>query len=507
MYSWFTDALLAKNGIVKVWWDDYDEAQREEYTHLDDMEFNLLLSNPDVEVIEHTPYAEDIETYNDVVISRRRSIGRVRIENVPPSEFLISRDAKTIQDARFVCHRVQKTLSELREMYPDKKLDPETLGSGEDDDFDLFGEKAARHEFDNSYHFNISESPTEEALRKYWLHESFLQTDYNGDGIVELRKVCTVGFGVSVADLVMDLQLYKSVLMRNLLDNMYNQNFGRYAVLEGQANLDDLLTQRPGGVVRVKSPNAVMPLATPPLEPYSFQMLEYLDGVRESRAGVSKMSQGMNESALTSHTTATAVNAVMGAAQSRVELIARNFAETGVKDLMLTIYELLMKNQDHQRVVMLRNQWVPVRPDAWSDRMDCTVSVALGNGNKDQQMMHLSRMLQFAGEAMKGGLRIVNEQNMYNLGASLVKAMGFQNVDDFLTNPATIPPQPSPQDQMRQMETQIKQKELEIKAAEVQIKAQKVQQDAQESAVDAQLKMAELQLEREQKRAVAIGAT
>jgi len=500
------------------------------------MEFNLLLSNPDVEVIEHTPYQEgEMEMYNDVVISRRRPIGRVKIENVPPSEFLISRDAKTIQDARFVCHRVQKTLSELREMYPGQTLDPETLGSGEDDDFTLFGEKAARHEFDNTFHFNIGESETEEALRQYWLHESFLQTDYDGDGIVELRKVCTVGdyvlandeidsvpfvsitpikvphkfFGVSVADLVMDLQLYKSVLMRNLLDNMYNQNFGRYAVLEGQANLDDLLTQRPGGVVRVKSPNAVMPLATPPLEPYSFQMLEYLDGVRESRAGVSKMSQGMNESALTSHTTATAVSAVMGAAQSRVELIARNFAETGVKDLMLTIYTLLMKNQDHQRVVMLRNQWVPVRPDSWNDKMDCTVSVALGSGNKDQQMMHLSRMLQFAGEAMKGGLKIVNEQNMYNLGASLVRAMGFQNVDDFLTNPANVPPQqgPSPQEQMQQMEVQIKQKELEIKAAEVQIKAQKVQQDAQEAAVDAQLKMAELQLEREQKRAVAIGAT
>jgi len=534
LYSWFTDALLAKNGIVKVWWDDYDDSVREEYTHLDDMEFNILISNDDVEILEHSPYEEDDGIYHDVVVSRQRQIGRVRIENVPPSEFLISRDAKSIQDARFVCHRVQKTLSELREMYPDKKLDPETLGSGEDDDFDLFGEKAARHEFDNSYHFNISESPTEEALRKYWLHESFLQTDYNGDGIVELRKVCTVGdyvlandeidsvpfvsitpikiphkfFGVSVADLVMDLQLYKSVLMRNLLDNMYNQNFGRYAVLEGQANLDDLLTQRPGGVVRVKSPNAVMPLATPPLEPYSFQMLEYLDGVRESRAGVSRMSQGINENALTSHTTATAVNAVMGAAQSRVELIARNFAETGVKDLMLTIYELLMKNQDHQRVVMLRNQWIPVRPDAWSDKMDCTVSVALGSGNKDQQMMHLSRMLQFAGEAMRGGLGIVTEKNMYNLGASLVKAMGFQNVDDFLTDPSQVQQQPpTPEEQMAQMEMQIKQKELEIKAADVQIKAQKVQQEGQEAAVDAQLKMAELQLEREQKRAVAIGPT
>jgi hypothetical protein len=533
LYSWFTDALLSKNGIVKVWWDDYEESQREEYTHLDDMELQVLVSNPDIEVIEHTPYAEDIETYNDVVISRRRETGRVKIENVPPSEFLISRDAKEIQNARFVCHRVRKTLSELREMYPEHNLGPEDLGNDEDSTYT--GERDSRFEFDDSYNFNLGESESEEALRMYWLHESFLKTDFNGDGITELRKVCTVGsyvlqndeidsipfvsitpvkiphkfFGLSMADLVMDLQLMKSTLMRNLMDNMYNMNFGRYAVLEGQANLDDLLTQRPGGVVRVKSPNAVMPLTTPALEPYSFQMLEYLDGVRESRAGVSKMSQGMNENALTSHTTATAVNAVMSAAQSRVELIARNFAETGVKDLMRTIYELLMKNQDHQRVINLRNEWIPVRPDAWNDKYDCTVSVALGSGNKDQQMMHLSRMLQFAGEAMKGGLSIVNEQNMYNLGASLVKAMGFQNVDDFLTNPANAPQQqgPSPQEQMQQMEVQIKQKELEIKSGELQLKAQKLQQDAQESAVDAQLKMAELQLEREQKRAVAIGAT
>tara|TARA_Y100000310_G_scaffold342607_1_gene446526 strand:+ start:21 stop:899 length:879 start_codon:yes stop_codon:yes gene_type:complete len=292
------------------------------------------------------------------------------------------------------------------------------------------------------------------------------------------------------------------------MDNMYNQNYGRYAVLEGQANLDDLLTQRPGGVVRVKSPNAVTPLATPALEPYAFQMLEYIDGVRESRAGVSKMSQGMNDNALTSHTTATAVNAVMTAAQSRVELIARNFAETGVKDLMICIYELLAKNQDRERVVMLRNNWVPIRPDVWRDKYDCTVSVALGSGNKDQQMAHLSQMLQFAGEAMKGGLPIVNVQNMYNLGATLIRAMGFQNVDDFLTNPETIPPkqeEPDPEAQEKQMEMQLKQKELEIKAADVQVKMQKIQQEYQKNAVDAQLKAAELNLEAQQDRPVAIG--
>jgi len=215
----------------------------------------------------------------------------------------------------------------------------------------------------------------------------------------------------------------------------------------------------------------------------------------------------MNENALTSHTTATAVNAVMNASQSRVELIARNFAETGVKDLMIRIYELLYKNQDKERMVMLRNEWIPVRPDVWNDKYDCTVSVALGQGNKDQQMSHLSQMLQFASQAMQGGLRIVNEQNMYNLSASLVKAMGFQNVGDYLTDPSQIPPQPNPQEQQQQMESQIKQKELEIKAAEVQIKAQKIQQEYAKLQIDSQLKQQELDLEREQKRAVAIGAT
>jgi hypothetical protein len=541
MYSWFTDALLSKNGIVKVWWEDYEEEEREEYHNLDEVSMMSLISDDSVEVIEHTEVIEEGQPYHDLVIKRKDYDGRIKIENIPPSEFLIAREAKNIQDSRFVCHRVLKTLSELREMYPDQDLDVAELGGGDDDLMAFSGERLERYAFDQSSKYwegwGDEGMPDEEGLRTYWLHESYLKTDWDGDGITELRKVCTVGstvlandaidkvpfvsitpvriphkfFGLSVADLVMDLQLMKSTLMRNLMDNMYNQNFGRYAVLEGQANLDDLLTQRPGGVVRVKSPQAVTPLATPALEPYSFQMLEYLDGVREARAGVSKMSQGLDENALTSHTTATAVNAVMGAAQSRVELIARNFAETGVKDLMICIYELLHKNQDKERVIKLRNEWIPVRPDVWRDKFDCTVSVALGSGNKDQQMMHLSQMLQFAGEAMKGGLPIVSVQNMYNLGASLVKAMGFQNVDDYLTDPSQMPPQqeegPSPDEQAKLLEAQVKQEELKIKAAEVQIKAQKIQQEYQKLQVDTSLKQQEINLEREQNRAVAIGRT
>ena len=545
LYSWFTDALLQKNGIVKCWWDESDTWNREEYSNLTDDEFAVLIAQTGVDVLEHTPPGEEqTDDYtsvttkgHSVVIKRDLSRGRIKVEPVPPDEFLISREAKTIEEARFVCHRVRKTLSELREMYPHKDIEADDLGSGDEDSFS--GERFSRYRFDLSADF---EQPWgtgvefEEALQEYWLHESFVRTDYDNDGIAELRKVCTVGdfvlaneeidripfvsltpikiphkfFGLSVADLVMDLQRIKSILMRNLMDNMYSQNFGRYAVLEGQANLDDLLTQRPGGVVRVKSPNAIMPLPTPPLESYSFEMLEYLDSIREARAGVSKPTQGLSADALTSHTTATAVNAVMTAAQSRLELIARNFAETGVKTLMQYIYELLQKNQDKERVVQLRNEWIEVRPDMWRDKMDCTVSVGIGQGNKDQQLMHLSSLMQFASESLSGGLSIVNEQNMYNIGTAMLRNMGFQNVDDYLTNPEDIPPEPegpSPEEEAAQAELDLKRKELDIKAADIQLKLMKLKQEGAKSAVDAQLKVEELNLEREQNRAVAIGAT
>ena len=542
LYAWFTDALLQKNGIVKVWWDESEEWNREEYKGLDEMELQSLISDPRVEVIEHTSpgteldgsYSEGESEGHHVVISRDMSKGRVHVENVPPDEFLISRASKAIQDARFTCHRVKKTLTELREIYGD--LDPEDLTGGIYGDHEFSGERESRYVFDNSGSAGFNnETPfgSDDSLSEYWLHECFMRVDFDGDGIAELRKVCLVGstvlaneeidripfvsltpiriphkfFGLSVADLTMDLQLIKSTLMRNLMDNMYNQNFGRYAVLEGQANLDDLLTQRPGGIVRVKSPNAVMPLATPPLQNYSFQMLQYLDSIRESRSGVSSSTQGLNEDALKSHTTATAVAQVMTAAQARVELIARNFAETGVKELMNVIYELVQKNQDKQRVVLLSNQWVPVRPDMWRDKMDCSVSVGLGHGNRDQQLMHLSSMLQFATQAMSGGLSIVTEQNLYNMGAALIKNMGFQNVQDFLTDPAQAPQKPNPDQDIKQSELQLKKGELDVKIAEVQIKQQKLQMEAAEAQVDAQLKMAEIQIEREQKRPVAIGQT
>lgn len=527
LYQWFTDALLQKNGIIKVWWDDYDEYVREEYRNLSDVEFEALVVNEDVEIVEHSEYPVEGGYYHDCVVKRMQYNGQVYIENIPPEEFLINREAKTIEDARFICHRIKKTLSELRQMYPD--IDPDDLKGGDIGNPMWSTERQARYSFDSTEDFWNTDSTAapEESMTEYWLYESFIRTDYDGDGIAELRKVCTVGttilandeidnmpfisltpikiphkfFGLSVADLVMPLQKIKSTLIRNLLDNMYNQNYGRFAVLEGQANLDDLLTARPGGIVRVKSPNAVTPLPNPSLEPFAFNMVQYMDQVGEARAGVSATSQGLNDKALTSHTTASAVNAVMTAAQSRVELIARQFAETGVKDLMCRIYELLVKNMDRKRVVKLRREWIEVDPRSWADRMDATVSVALGHGNKDQQVMQLTQMVNMAADAQGSGL--VSSENMYNLTASLLKSMGYQNVDDYITPPDRQPqPQPDP---MQEATLEAIKVDTAVKQGELEVKKMKAETDANEAKMDAKFKMAELAMENEQERSVKLG--
>tara|TARA_Y100000588_G_C14219426_1_gene910374 strand:- start:140 stop:2095 length:1956 start_codon:yes stop_codon:yes gene_type:complete len=536
--SWFQDALCEKLGIVKCWWDDADRWDREEYHDLTDFELESLISSDDVEVLEHTEKGNEeeiedetsiTEVLHDVVITRHARKGRVKIDSIPPEEFLISIEAKDVESARFVCHRRRMTISELREMGYD--VDEEEIGS--DDTMDFNDEREARFSFDSNSDVSLDDNgvgPT----REVWVNEAFLKIDYDDDGIAELRRIFYAGrqifenepvdrvpfatvtpiplphqiFGMSITDQVEDLQLIKTTLLRNLLDNMYLQNAGRVAVQEGMVNLDDLLTQRPGGIVRTKAQGAVQPLPTPPLQPYVFQMMQYLDQIREERSGISRMSQGLDDQALTSHTTATAVTQVMTAAQQRVELIARVFAETGVKKLAEMVYELVSKHQDKERMIMLRNEWVPVRPDMWKDRMDCTVAVGLGNGNRDQKAMQLAQLTQFASQAMAGGLSIVNEQNLYNLGAQMIENMGFKDVDSFLTDPSKVPPQgPSPEQQLAQAEIAMKQKELEIKAADVQIKAARIENDRVETQIDANLKAQELALEAQQNRPVAIGAT
>jgi hypothetical protein len=562
IYQWFKDALLQKNGIVKHYWDDSSETLREEYKNLTEEEFTALLMDDNVEVKEHTENGLEDEmslepVTHDAVVNRTYEDGQVRIEPVPPEEFLIDKYAKTIDTARFVAHRVKRTKSELiQQGYPKSKI--ENIFSNDEADYKAERLSRFSHEQDNSPEGDIDDG--------VWVTECYLRVDYDNDGIAELRKVTKVGdelldneavdsvpfssltpipmphkfYGLSIYDLISDLQLIKTTLMRNLLDNMYLTNNGRYEVVEGQANLDDLMTSRPGGIVRVRTPGAVNPLGTPQLDANSFNMLGYLDSIREERTGVSKNSMGLSEGGLKSHQTATGVGQVMTAAQQKIELIARIFAETGMKDLANSVYMLVQKFEKPEKLVRLNNKWTTLYPHEWKSKMDCTAQVGLGFGNKDMNLMHLGRLsqtIQMIAQHPQAGM-LLKPKNIYNLVAEQIKAMGMKNVDDFITDPGDqqVPQQqgPTPEQQAKQAEAQLKQQELqvkmqkiqqesELKQQEMQIDAQIAQQDLelkkQEATVEMQIKAQELEikkaelalkqqelvLEREQERAVKIG--
>ena len=565
IYSWFKDALLQKNGIVKHFWDDTTEVTREEYKNLTEEEFTSLLIDDDIEIVEHTANGTEelVEGQlpqpitHDAVVKRTRESGQVCIEPVPPEEFLINKYAKGIEDARFVGHRVKKTKSELlAQGYPKAKL--ERAFSAQEAEWK--SERLARFDYDGD-----SSYPNGDIDDGVWVTECYIRVDFDNDGIDELRKITKVGdelldneavdsvpfssltpvpmphkfYGLSIYDLISDLQLIKTTLMRNLLDNMYLTNNGRYEVVEGQANLDDLMTSRPGGIVRVRTPGAVSPLATPQLDQNSFNMLGYLDSIREERTGVNKNSMGIGDGGLKSHQTATGVAQVMTAAQQKIELIARVFAETGMKDLANNVYQLIQKFESPEKIVRLNNKWTTLYPAEWKEKMDCTAQVGLGFGNKDMNLMHLGQLaqtIQMVAQHPAAGM-MIKPKNVYNLIAEQIKAMGMKNVEDFITDPGDQEPQqqgPSPEEQAKQAEMQLKaeelkikmqklqtestlkqremeldaqlaQQELELKASEAQVDMQIKAQELEIKKADLALKQQELILEREQGRPVRIG--
>jgi hypothetical protein len=384
LYDVFKDALISKTGVIKHYWEERKEVLTETYTNLTEIEYQSILANDDMEIIEHTEsivqkaVTDDYGTLvspevieHDVKVKCYKDYGQVKVVAVPPEEFLVSRRASSLEDADFVCHRVKKSVSDLIAEGYDPAIVNE-IPSYANSEAELNEERLARFSYDDD---SVPPSEGEGPNKKVWIDECYMRIDYDNDGIAELRKITKGGqyildneeidmipfsaicplpiphkfYGMSIADTVKDIQLIKSTIMRNLLDNMYLTNNARYAVMAGQVELDDLLTSRPGGIVRMRAPGAVTALPTPQIQPYAFQMVQYLDGIREERSGVSKMTQGLNPDVLTSHVTSGAVSAATESAMQRVELIARIFAETGVKDLFRNIYALVQRYEDRKK--------------------------------------------------------------------------------------------------------------------------------------------------------------
>jgi hypothetical protein len=579
IYEWITDGLLQKDGIVKCWWDDGLRRQREEYAGISEAEMLALAMDERIEVVQQQSYDDPSaveqrekavqamnqqmeqmqaqlppeqlaqmqqqmqaqldqpipQVYDVAVIRESRRNAGVRIENVPPEEF-ISSGPKSVQDAAFNAHRREITISELREMGYD--FDEEELPSSSDN-FWANEEKLARHQFDGTEEVLRGGTWRDPSMREVEVIEAYIRCDYDEDGVAELRKVVKVGDvileneevdcapfchwtpiiiphklnGLSVADLVVDLQRIQSQLFRNMLDNQYALLHGRYEVLDGQVNLDDLLTSRPHGIVRTKMQGAVKRLDTPELPQSAFQMLGYVDQLRERRTGVSERTQGLDQNQLNSNTAATAVNQVMTAAQQRIELIARVFAETGLTDLFRLMYKLVLQNQTAPDIVRLRDQYVEVNPSDWRDRHDVSVVVGLGNGSRESEMLHLNMVFQNQMTLAQNPqyASLVQPQNIYEVVEDQVKVLNKASAGRYFTDPRSPAAQQAAQQaqqqqmqmqqiqqQMQQMQMQLMERQTAVQESEAKVKALQVQLQDEQKQRDLQRKEAELQEERRQ---------
>ena len=550
LYTWFKDALLEKNGIVKIFWDESVKVEQETYQNLDADEYQLLVNDENVEFVETEKFVdekskeqidllksqadadgnfiEDIPTpmlYN-CIIKRTSKGGKVKIENVPPEEFLIQRTAKSIEDATFVAHRVMKTRSDLIEMGFDRDI-VENLPTS--NNILLNNERLTRLS-------DIDQSPLnaapDESTQDVEIYECYVRCDMDGDGVAELRKVIVAGssgykilenmpcdnipfcsltpipmphrfYGRSVAELVEDVQLVKSTVMRQLLDNMYLTNNNRVAIMDGMVNLDDLLTSRPGGVVRTKQPpsQVMLPMQSQTISQQAFPLLEYLDTVRETRTGITRYNQGLDADSL--NKTATGVNAIMTQSQMRMELIARVFAETGIKDLFRRIFELTCKYQDKERIVELNNQFVPVKPTEWRNKFNISIVVGLGSGSKEQQILMLNNILERQLQAfqLQGNREypMVSLKNIYNSLSKIIENAGLIKVENYFVNPdmgkdMVTPPPPPRLTRIEKIEFKRIASEEQRKVAELEIELKKVKSQNAEILYDNEIKLKELEL-------------
>ena len=524
LHNWFKDALLQKVGVVKAYWEDKEDVQKEKYRDLSEDELAMLLSDKTMEVLEQDEVENPLldpagnavfdqlgqpVTYKSfsVTVGKKSKSGHVVVENIPPEEFLISKRAKTIADSPFVAHRRLMTRSDLIAMGFDEDVVNSIPSSNSlsytDERMARFSNGELPENLDNS----------DETMATVEVFEAYVRCDMDDDGIAELRQVFYAGneilsdeecdyvpfysvcpipiphkfFGQSLADRTVDLQLIKTTITRQILDNLYLTNNARVTAVDGQVNMDDLLTSTAGGVIRVKSAGAVNQLAVQNVAAQAFPMLQYLDEIQAKRTGVTAASQGLDPSIL-QNVTAAAVASMQQSSAGKVEMIARLFAETGVKELFKGILHLLCKYQDKPRIVRMRGQYVQFDPREWSNQYDVDINVGLGAGNRQEQMSMLAMVLakqeQILGQMGPANPLVTMGQYRNTLGR-MVEAAGFKDSAEFYKS---ITPE---QDQM------MSQPKLEQQAPmppEIQAYMAKTQADIQAQQAKAQ---ADIQLARE----------
>jgi hypothetical protein len=530
----FHDALIKKQGIVKAYWMTYPEAEIYTYTDLSDEEYTYLVDDDQVSVIEHSvemsivvdEMGMEMEMpVHSVKISYQQEKGELCIESVPPEEFFIDRNARNLRDAYIVAHRTEMRIGDLIAM----GFDPEDvthLGSV-DSDSGTAGEEAFER---SGYNRDLADqSEADVAMNSVTVTEAYMRIDADGTGIPVLHKITCGGtsyelldyepcdevpfakfeidpephtfYGRSLAEIVMDDQDAATSVLRGILDNVAMTNNPRIGMVEGAVNVDDLLNNEIGAIVRMRQAGAVQDLSVPFTAGQTLGALTYLDGLVETKTGVSRASMGLDPDAMQS-TTKAAVQATVQAAAGQVEVMVRNLAD-GMRDLFGIMLRLCNKNVDEEQMMRMHGAFIPVDPRVWNGSMDVEINVGLGTGREEEKAMGLSQALQmqtmvYQSYGPQNGL--VSLTNIRNTLADMLAATGVRNADRYFA-----PITPEIEAQMLQMQQQAQEAQgqpADPNAAFLQaeqMKAQtKMQSDQMKMQLDAQKAAANDDLKRDQ---------
>ena len=530
----FQDALVKKQGIVKAYWMTYPEAEIYTFTDLNDDELAYLTDDDEVSVLEQTTEMSismdemgmEIETpSHSIKISRQQEKGELCIESVPPEEFFVNRDARNLKDAYLVAHRTEMRAGDLIAMGydPEVVLDLNSFDNGSE------MTEAEVHER-RGYDLDTSDEDEQDpSMKNVTVTEAYMRIDADGTGIPVLHKITCGGtsyemldfepcdelpfakfeidpephtfYGRSLAEIVMDDQDAATSILRSILDNVAMTNNPRLAVIEGAANIDDVLNNEIGAIVRMRQAGAVQDLSVPFTAGQTLGALTYLDGLVETKTGVSRASMGLDPDAMQS-TTKAAVQATVQAAAGQVEVMVRNLAD-GMRDLFGIMLRLSNKNVDEEQMMRMNGTFVPVDPRVWDSSMDVSINVGLGTGREEEKAMALNQALQMQTMVYQtyGPMNgLVSMTNIRNTLADQLAVAGIRNADRYF---APITEEIEAQMLQQQQEAQAQQGEAQDPNAAFlqaeQMKAQvKMQSDMAKLQLDTQKAAAEDDLKRDQ---------
>jgi len=458
--------------------------------------------------------------FHDVTVVTRRKYGCAKVAPVPPEEFGIQRVARSIPDCGYCFHEVLRIAGEMVA----EGWDETQIASLPTRVITNQTEQLARDTVDEET--GLSQTEADDASRPVAITEHYVRMDYEGDGKPRLYRVTTGGgegqilrrkgedqiiqidmipfasmtpvivthrfFGRSIADLVMDIQRIKTALVRGLLDNTYLAVNPRPVISEQHANentLDDLLVSRPGAPVRVRQPGGLDWTQMPPIAGELLPVLQYVDSEREWRTGVTRIGQGVDPTVLQNQT-ATVAAQQYSAAAAKTKLIARIFAETGIKDMFILLHGVIRKHQKKPGMMPQGKEWIEVDPRDWKKREAMTVNVGLGGGGQQQELANAQTIGMWQQQMLAGGMiDVVQKKNVYNAAKLGLRAMKIRDPDTYFTDPDSPQAQQIAQQQAQAAQQKPDPKlqvELIKQQGEQQANAQKAQLDQQKMTIDTQ---------------------